>query len=339
MSQKNYITYTTEDFLNDPDFIAAVKGRDIQKTEFWYRLIAEKQVDAVVFHDAELQLQVILSAVQIHPPAGFINLLEKDILHTIREEGKVRVLKLRRTLIAVAVAASVLAGITVAWFFNSDVTVSTGYAQNQMVLLPDGTQITLNAASEITYPRAMAYGRARQVKLKGEAFFNVVHLNRDTLHIKPSEIFTVLTPRLKIEVLGTQFNVKERRGRPEVYLVKGKVRINGDRIRQVLKPDELLSYRSASSYQKTATVPDSHLSWITHKMLVHNTSLKDVLDNFEDVFGKRIILQNAGLYRQAIDGTIAMDNEDNTLFILSAITSSRIVRHGDTIYFVPVNNP
>lgn len=334
MNQQKYISYTADDFLDDPDFIASVKYPDQQKTEFWGRLIAEKSVDASTFRQAELQLQVILSASPVYPPAGFIDLLEQDIFDTIHRHDKIRVLQRRRTIAALAVAASLLIGIALSWFYTSTITVTTGYAQTQRVLLPDGTEVNLNAASAISYPRAMAYGRARRVRLRGEAFFDVTHLNHDTLHVRPSEIFVVETQKLHIEVLGTRFNVKERRGTTDVYLVKGKVRINGNHIRQILKPDELLSYQSPSSYHKITTAAYSHIAWLNHKMMVHNTSLKDVLENFEDVFGKKIILPDDSLYHKAIDGTIVMENEENTLFILSAITNCKVVKRNNQIYFI-----
>lgn len=66
------------------------------------------------------------------------------------------------------------------------------------IVLPDGTNVWLNAGSKLEYDMGFLSG-IRQVKLVGEAFFEV---------IKAEHPFIVNTSEINIKVLGTSFNVK-----------------------------------------------------------------------------------------------------------------------------------
>lgn len=99
-------------------------------------------------------------------------------------------------------------------------------------LLPDGSGVTLQPGSTLTYPREFEAGR-RLVKLDGNAFFEVV---RDSL-----QPFFVTTRALNVRVLGTSFNVFSQDDRPaEVSVVTGKVAVFLEEPKEsiVLKPNE-----------------------------------------------------------------------------------------------------
>lgn len=66
-------------------------------------------------------------------------------------------------------------------------------------LLPDGTLVWLNAGSKLHYENDFN-GRTREVRLEGEAFFDVAK--------QPHRPFIVHTSGIDIRVLGTAFNVK-----------------------------------------------------------------------------------------------------------------------------------
>lgn len=91
------------------------------------------------------------------------------------------------------------------------------------VLLPDGSKITLNVNSKLTYPEKFANAR-RDVQFEGEGFFEV--------QTDPAHPFVVSTSHVKVRVLGTAFNLKAYEDDPtvETSLIHGKV--------EVLTPDE-----------------------------------------------------------------------------------------------------
>ncbi|WP_276480795.1 FecR family protein [Paraflavitalea pollutisoli] len=79
----------------------------------------------------------------------------------------------------------------------SEVVASRG--SRSRMLLPDGTQVFLNAGSRLTY-NSHFNTLLREVNLEGEAFFEVTH--------DAQRPFIVHTSGIDIKVLGTAFNVK-----------------------------------------------------------------------------------------------------------------------------------
>ncbi|HEY1199592.1 MAG TPA: FecR domain-containing protein, partial [Niastella sp.] len=104
---------------------------------------------------------------------------------------------------------------------------------------PDGTQVILNAGSEI-YLNDQYAKNTREVFLKGEAFFEVQH---------NAEVpFIVHTASMDVKALGTAFNVKSynNEGRTEAVLVRGlvEVTLKKDNNRKLLlHPDEKVMWR------------------------------------------------------------------------------------------------
>ena len=86
-------------------------------------------------------------------------------------------------------------------------------------MLPDGSTVWLNAGSKIYYTKSDFSGSTREVRLEGEAFFDVV---RD-----PAHPFFVHTSGINIKVLGTTFNVKAYPDDDsvETTLYKGSVKV------------------------------------------------------------------------------------------------------------------
>jgi ferric-dicitrate binding protein FerR (iron transport regulator) len=118
--------------------------------------------------------------------------------------------------------------------------VTTKNGSHSRVTLPDGTEVWLNAGSNLSYDEA--YGKeTRELRLVGEAFFDVA---KDAGHP-----FVIHTKVMDIKVLGTTFNVRAYPDEPatEAALIKGAIEISlpgrpSDRM--LLKPDEKITVRN-----------------------------------------------------------------------------------------------
>ena len=77
-------------------------------------------------------------------------------------------------------------------------TKTTARGHKAKIVLPDGTRVTLNAASSLVYPESF-HGKNRQVELTGEGFFEVTS--------DPARPFLVQSPNFSTTVLGTVFNI------------------------------------------------------------------------------------------------------------------------------------
>ena len=97
--------------------------------------------------------------------------------------------------------------------------VTTPMASTSTLMLPDGTEVILNADSKINYSNAFNKND-RKIRLEGEAYFSVSENKRLP--------FIVVTSHLDIKALGTEFNVKAYSNEKVIIatLVKGKIEIH-----------------------------------------------------------------------------------------------------------------
>ncbi len=102
-------------------------------------------------------------------------------------------------------------------------TLSTPRGGQYQLLLPDGTQVWLNAASSITFPTNFA-GAERMVKMTGEVYFDVA---KDKTHPFKVVVAADDGKDMQVAVLGTQFNVNAYADEPgrTVTLLEGGVRV------------------------------------------------------------------------------------------------------------------
>ena len=100
------------------------------------------------------------------------------------------------------------------------------------VALGDGTKVWINSGSELEFPNRFC-GDIREVKLKGEAYFEVAS--------NPQKLFYVLAGETKVRVLGTAFNVLAYQDdlQTEVALLRGKVSFDVADKAYVLTPGEI----------------------------------------------------------------------------------------------------
>src|SRR5882724_7966691 len=108
--------------------------------------------------------------------------------------------------IAVAAIALVCIALPALWLLPKNRTAQKAYAKtvakpsgHQVIILPDGTTVTLNLGTKLGYPAAFS-GSTRDVYLTGEAYFEVKN--------NTSQPFLVHTGNFVTRVLGTTFNIK-----------------------------------------------------------------------------------------------------------------------------------
>lgn len=159
----------------------------------------------------------------------------------------------------------------------------THYAEKGVstIDLPDGSRVFLNEGAEITYPSVFKQERA--VKLKGEAFFEVMS--------DPVNPFTVRSSKVMISVLGTSFNVKPKAQSSgiEVYVKTGKVRMameESDRF--ITLQSEELGQSLDQELNRSAQLDPNYLSWKTKEFKFVDAELKEVLLELEESYHVRI---------------------------------------------------
>ena len=212
----------------------------------------------------------------------------------------------------------VAAGVTI--YFSTPgtvemVTYTTVPGQKSSIPLPDGTNIRLNAGSEIILPKKFS-GSTREVTLIGEAFFEVARDEKRPFIIKSPGIITT--------VLGTSFNVKAFSNENiEVTVATGKVRVDtspekviknqdssstgtpgeGDVSTQILVPGEQATFnREIGKLTKAEVEIEKYTAWKDGVLILDGKNFEEVGRTLEKWFGAKIIFENEKLKKCEIRG-------------------------------------
>lgn len=189
-------------------------------------------------------------------------------------------------------AASIVVLLGISWLtFNiyasqQSKTIET-FAKKSEVTLPDGTQVTLNAYTKLTYPKKFD-NDTRRVELSGEAFFNVSR--------NPEKPFIINAKDAEIKVLGTSFNVLARNNIKgvDVVVTTGTVSLSSmtnkteSIILSVGESGNLLQ----NKVLKTKVSDINYLSWKTQIIDFRNSPLSTVIEVLNNTYTANIKLEN-----------------------------------------------
>jgi len=204
-------------------------------------------------------------------------------------------------------------------------TISTGYQQVRKLRLPDSSVVWLNSATHLSFPADFVTNR--EVRLSGEAFFEVQH---DAAHP-----FVVLAGNTSTKVFGTSFNISAypEAGELRISLKSGKVAIEyGDKVQKVLLPGELMIYdRESGSGQVLEEAMGDMDVWTVGRMVFYKTPLKEALAQIEARYGLHIIYDHSITNRTI---TARFDNTalEKVLQSLSFGWDLHFTRAGDTLH-------
>lgn len=194
---------------------------------------------------------------------------------------------------------------------NSKTEYAVAYGQTRQVKLPDGSVVNLNANSTLSFD--LHNKKIREVWLKGEAFFSVKHTAENTP-------FIVHSGEVSIEVLGTEFNVFDRRRTTAVMLKSGKVKIKTNEDSVILQPGELAEFKPKMRQLVRRKVrPELYSSWKERVWHIENESMSDVAQRIKDCFGTDVIFKTPALANERISGSIRTGSMEEVREILSAV--------------------
>ena len=188
------------------------------------------------------------------------------------------------------------------------------------IVLPDGSQVWLNAGSNLDYNNSVFNKDLREVTLNGEAYFDVTK-NAD----KP---FIIHTKKMDVKVIGTAFNVRSYNDErtAEASLIRGSIEVtlkNGKNQKLILIPNQKISVandaiealaekpgkkpvnknevRSIPQFAVDELKPSPkydiipEIAWTQNKLLFENESFENIAPRMERWFGKKVVIANASL--------------------------------------------
>tara|TARA_Y100000996_G_scaffold195866_1_gene153619 strand:+ start:435 stop:1607 length:1173 start_codon:yes stop_codon:yes gene_type:complete len=180
------------------------------------------------------------------------------------------------------------------------------YGKRFDIYLSDGTKVYLNSGSSLRYPVNFLKDKPREVFLDGEAFFDVTDSKTD--------IFTVNSDGISVEVYGTKFNV---RNYPEDYLsdvvlVKGSVGITNNQSDKIIKlsPGFKGSVNKENFIVETTKINTKlYTSWIDGVVIFRNESFNQIVKKLERLYNVTIIDNHKSISKELFNANIDVENE------------------------------
>jgi ferric-dicitrate binding protein FerR (iron transport regulator) len=231
----------------------------------------------------------------------------------------------KKFLRVAAVIAILLAG---SYFYVNTLNekVTTEFAERSEVVLPDNSEIFLNVDSQISYSEKN-WDNKRNIDLKGEAFFKVAKGKK----------FTVSTDHGTVAVLGTQFNVENRKGFFEVTCYEGLVSVTHNNKESKLPAGT--SFLVINGKIISTGTPDGTLpSWMNNESSFESIPLKYVFAELERQFNVKVSSEN-------IDTNLLFTGSFNNTDLNMALKSISIPSQthykidGDNVLFYAGNTP
>lgn len=192
------------------------------------------------------------------------------------------------------------------------------------LLLDDGTEVLLNANSELRYPTKFT-DSSRVVTLKGEAYFKVKKSNRP---------FFVNIDDMYVKVYGTKFNINAYDKIVKTLLVEGVVGVGSKMMNEVkLAPDDMCIYNTVDNNCKIKEVDSSEeLFWMNNVFKYTDKPLMTIIKDFEAWYGVKFINEmkkdiNLSLYLKRTSSI-----EDVTDFIETINPSIKFIKKKGVYY-------
>lgn len=159
-------------------------------------------------------------------------------------------------------------------------TIETPKGGQYEVILPDGTSVLLNSASQLIFPTSFKDAGERRVRLKGEAFFKVAKMasKNGGKRGAGSIPFIVETERAEIEVLGTHFNINSYADEPvsKTTLIEGSVSVHAFGHIRILNPGYQAITGNGNLTVEEANIDES-IAWKNGYFVFDSESIESIM--------------------------------------------------------------
>jgi len=245
------------------------------------------------------------------------SLIEPEIKTNIR---LIRILQIAASIILISILT--YTGFRVA----STKTMKSPSASLASFNLPDGSRVSLNAGSKISFKKGFGDSH-RNLTLKGEGYFEVQ---------KSQTPFIIDAGDGRIRVTGTKFNISAYEPDQElrVTVTEGSVKFYNSRqleIQAVLNAGETGLFNTATnSITKDTIVNVNDFAWRTGIIEFNNTPLGEVTDVLQNTYHIPIVIDTA-VMRCTITVRFEKQEADSVLNVLRSTLDLTITRKGKQV--------
>ncbi|WBX74597.1 FecR domain-containing protein [Tenacibaculum pacificus] len=300
----NKLYNNIDDFLKDTSFKNWALNSKLSDVSFWQYWLINNPDKKEIAEEAK----AIIIGIQFKE-----NLISKEKVNFAWNDFEAKILEREQKIkkntfnknrwLAIAVSVILFISIGIYTFVQNNITSYTsGFGEILHIKLQDGSLVTLNSNSTISYSKETP----REVTLNGEAYFEVA--KKETTNAK----FWVFTNDLKVEVYGTKFNVKSNTDKTQVFLEEGNIwlalkngtakkMIPGDLVSFSVNEDKILENRSK-------VLATENTSWKTGILTFNNATLSKVFKKVSEAYGYEVVFKNTDLKNILISGAIPTSN-------------------------------
>ena len=304
-----------EDLISDDSFLAWYFKTDPQAVDNWNNRIANDPGQRKLVDEAVQLLQRI--TIKEEPvDAQRLKIAQERLAKATyltndsQQATPVVSMRSRRTKWWAAAAIIFLTSLGIWQYIRTTgkLVMQTAFGETRQEVLPDGSQVMLNANTTLNY-RNWKAGTDREVWVNGEAFFHVKKTAQKTR-------FIVHTGHFDVVVTGTQFNVINRNSKNNVLLTEGSVTIQGKGQEVQMKPGEFVEFNN-TGIQKKDVNSAPVLAWTEHKFIFEKTPMKEVAELVADLYGIKVTLAYTTAATDSLSGIMPSDNLDDFVQVLT----------------------
>ena len=208
-------------------------------------------------------------------------------------------------------------------------TISTPRGGQYQLTLADGSQVWLNAESSITFPTSFS-GNQRQVKITGEAYFEIAHDADKPFHVNVNE--------MDVKVIGTHFNVNAYKDEAEIKttLLEGSVQVTYNEQAKIISPRQQLILNNKSGkmvVEKNINI-DEIMAWKNGKFYFNEANIQLIMKQVSRWYN--VDVEYKGEVNKLFEGTISRQVSVEDIFkILSATGGVHFAIEGRKIIVSP----
>lgn len=163
-------------------------------------------------------------------------------------------------------------------------TIATPYGKKFQAVLPDGSKIWMNAGSSVRFPTVFN-GDSRDVEINGEVYFEVAKREKQS--------FIVRTNGLKVQVLGTHFNVKHYNGEPAmVTLLEGAVKVDAGSNGLLLAPGKQALFTGNKLSLEEEVSLEEVMAWKNGNFIFNGADLHTIMKQVQRWYDAEVVFEN-----------------------------------------------
>lgn len=218
---------------------------------------------------------------------------------------------------------------------NAEIFIKTPFGKTQKVTLPDGSTVLLNANSQLRFSKNWSKTEDRKVWLDGEAEFSVKHYD---LKAGEAQKFIVNTEGVKVEVVGTRFNLMSQAEKCKLALYEGKVKLllnkHPEQESISIAPNEIVQVDNGDVVRISPIKKvEVYQAWTKQYFEFDDAPLSEVAIMVEHSYGLKFIFKDEKLKNKRLTASIPDDDVVVLVKVISQIFNIKTQRNGKEIIF------